>query len=103
ALNPEVLERPVRRTFPAEYKRRLLEEADRCTEPGQLGALLRREGLYSSHLSLWREPPATSPPDRSVPSALVSNDKARSFPTDPIAAPPNWPHGRRAASALPHA
>jgi transposase-like protein len=50
-----VLERPVRRSFPAEYKRRILEEADRCTEPGQLGALLRREGLYSSHLSVWRK------------------------------------------------
>src|SRR5437867_7969733 len=55
ALNPEALERPVRRTFPAEFKRRVLEEADRCTEPGQLGALLRREGLYSSHLSFWRK------------------------------------------------
>lgn len=55
ASNPEVLERPVRRTFPAEYKRRVLEKADRCTEPGQLGALLRREGLYSSHLSVWRK------------------------------------------------
>jgi hypothetical protein len=53
--NPEVLERPVRRTFLAEFKRRVLEEADRCTEPGQLGALLRREGLYSSHLSVWRK------------------------------------------------
>jgi len=53
--DPEVLERPVRRSFPAEYKRRVLEEADRCTEPGQLGALLRREGLYSSQLSSWRK------------------------------------------------
>lgn len=53
--NPEVLERPVRRTFTAEFKRRVLEEADRCTEPGQLGALLRREGLYSSHLFVWRK------------------------------------------------
>ena len=53
--DPEVLERPVRRSFPAEFKRRVLEEADRCTEPGQLGALLRREGLYSSHLSVWRK------------------------------------------------
>lgn len=35
-------------------KRRILEEADQCTEPGEVGALLRREGLYSSNLSLWR-------------------------------------------------
>ena len=48
--DPEVREKPVRRTFTAEYKRRILEEADRCTRPGELGALLRREGLYSSHL-----------------------------------------------------
>jgi transposase len=55
ALDPEVLEKPVRRRFTAEYKRRIVEEADRCTEHGQLGALLRREGLYSSHLTTWRK------------------------------------------------
>lgn len=53
-LDPAVSERPVRRRFTAEYKLRMLREADRCTEPGQLGALLRREGLYSSHLTTWR-------------------------------------------------
>lgn len=53
-VDPEVAEKPVRRTFTAEYKLRILEEAERCSEPGQLGALLRREGLYSSHLSSWR-------------------------------------------------
>ena len=52
--NPEVNEKPVRRHFDAAYKLRILEEADRCTEPGQLGELLRREGLYSSHLTNWR-------------------------------------------------
>ena len=52
--NPEVLETPVRRSFTAEYKLRILQEADQCTGPGQLGALLRREALYSSHLSTWR-------------------------------------------------
>jgi transposase len=50
----EVLERPVRRRFTAEYKTRILAEADGCTAPGMLGELLRREGLYSSHLSTWR-------------------------------------------------
>jgi len=53
--DPAVPEKPVRRRFTAEYKIRVLREADRCTEPGQLGALLRREGLYSSHLSTWRQ------------------------------------------------
>jgi transposase len=43
-----------RRFFTAEYKRKILQEADACTEPGQIGALLRREGLYSSHLVTWR-------------------------------------------------
>jgi len=52
--DPEVLEKPVRRRFSAEYKLRILEEADRCSESGGLGALLRREGLYSSHLTTWR-------------------------------------------------
>jgi transposase-like protein len=50
----EVVAKPTRRRFPAEYKRRILREADACTEPGAIGALLRREGLYSSHLTTWR-------------------------------------------------
>jgi hypothetical protein len=49
--NTEVLEKPGRRTFSAEYKQRILNEADACCEPGCIGQLLRREGLYSSHLS----------------------------------------------------
>jgi transposase-like protein len=52
--DPEVLEKPVRRRFTADYKLRIVQEADRCTEPGQIGALLRREGLYSSQLGAWR-------------------------------------------------
>ena len=51
---PEVPEKPVRRRFDAAYKQRILEEADRCSRPGELGELLRREGLYSSLLSTWR-------------------------------------------------
>jgi len=50
----EVPEKPVRRTFSVEYKLQILAEAEGCTGPGQLGELLRREGLYSSHLSTWR-------------------------------------------------
>jgi transposase len=53
--DPAVPEKPVRRRFTAEYKMRVLCEADRSTGPGQLGALLRREGLYSSHLNTWRQ------------------------------------------------
>ncbi|WP_338872822.1 IS3 family transposase [Myxococcus stipitatus] len=49
-----MVEKAKRRRFSAEDKRRILEEADRCTKPGEVGALLRREGLYSSLLSVWR-------------------------------------------------
>ena len=52
--NPEVAEKAIRRKFTAEYKLRILKEADTCTKQGQLGALLRREGLYSSNLTAWR-------------------------------------------------
>ena len=52
--DPEVLERPRRRRFTAAYKLRILQEADALRQLGQIGALLRREGLYSSHLTTWR-------------------------------------------------
>ncbi len=56
AVSPtEVKPRAIRRRFSAEYKRKILAEADACTKQGELGAMLRREGLYSSHLSKWRE------------------------------------------------
>ena len=53
--DPEFVAKAKRRKFATEYKLRIIEEADACTEPGQIGALLRREGLYSSHLSKWRQ------------------------------------------------
>ena len=53
--DPEVPARPKARTFTAEYKLRILAEADAATEPGQIGAMLRREGLYSSLLDRWRK------------------------------------------------
>ncbi len=52
--NPEVLPRAKRRRFSAEYKLRILEKADASSGSGQIVALLRREGLYSSHLTTWR-------------------------------------------------
>ena len=55
APDPEVVAKPTRRQFSAAYRLRVLEEADRCTEPGEIGRLLRREGLYTSHLSAWRK------------------------------------------------
>ncbi len=53
--DPEVLAKPKRRRFTAQYRLRILEEADRCSQRGEVGRLLRREGLYSSHLSSWRK------------------------------------------------
>jgi transposase len=52
--DPEVPAKAKRRQFSAEYRMRILREADACKASGELGALLRREGLYSSHLVLWR-------------------------------------------------
>ena len=53
--DPEVVAKPTRRQFTAEYRLRIVEEAERCTRPGEVGRLLRREGLYSSHLTAWRK------------------------------------------------
>ena len=53
--DPEVVPRAKRRQFTVEYKRRILAEVEACSEPGEIGALLRREKLYSSHLTRWRQ------------------------------------------------
>ena len=53
--DPEVPEKAKRRRFKAAYKLEILEAADASSQPGEIGALLRREGLYSSHLSKWRQ------------------------------------------------
>lgn len=52
--DPEVPAKPTRRTFTAAYKLDVLRRADQCTEPGEIGELLRKEGLYSSNLNTWR-------------------------------------------------
>ena len=52
--NPEVTARHAKRRFTTAYKLEILRKADACTRPGELGALLRKEGLYSSHLVTWR-------------------------------------------------
>ena len=53
--DPELVEQAKRRKFTAKYKLEILEQADACTEPGQIGELLRRGGLYTSHLTYWRK------------------------------------------------
>lgn len=70
--DPEVTSKPRRRRFAAEYKRRILRETDQLREPGQLGAFLRREGLYSSALSRWR-----AQRDRGVLDALAPTRRGR--------------------------
>ena len=57
--DPEVSARHVRRRFTTAYKLEILRKADACTRHGELGALLRKEGLYSSHLVTWRQQRAT--------------------------------------------
>jgi len=78
APDPEVREKPVRRKFSAEYKRRILDEADACTESGRIGALLRREGLYSSHLVSWRRRR-----DKILSEGLAARKRGRKPAKDP--------------------
>ena len=77
----EVSEKPARRRFTAEYKLRILAEADRCTKLGQIGEVLRREGLYSSHLTNWRKQR-----DEGVLSGLKPKRRGRKAkPNNPLA------------------
>jgi transposase len=78
--DPEVPEKAQRRRFSPEYKLRILEEADRCREAGEIGALLRREGLYTSNLSTWREQRRIG-----VLSALSAKKRGRTLRRDPQA------------------
>jgi transposase-like protein len=75
--DPEVVPLPERRRFTAEEKLRILEEAEACTEPGEIGALVRREGIYSSYLSRWRQAR-----DRGQLSALGANKRGPKPVTD---------------------
>ena len=78
APDPEVTERAGRRRFTAEYKLGVLRQADACAGTGELGALLRREGLYSSHLTTWRRQreqgslAALTPKKRGRPAVALS-------------------------------
>ena len=74
--DPEVTPRASRRRFSAAYKRRIVAEADACTKPGEIGALLRREGLYSSHLTNWR---------RQLAAGILGKQQ-RGRPAEPLAA-----------------
>src|SRR2546430_16868003 len=68
--DPEVLVKAARRHFNAEYKQSILHEVDRCRDEGAIGALLRKEGLYSSHLTTWRRQR-----DQAVQAALAPHKR----------------------------
>ncbi len=68
-----------RRQFSAVYKARIVRQADACREPGELGALLRREGLYSSHLAKWRRDYR-----KGAVSALTHDKRGRKQTKDPL-------------------
>ena len=68
-----------RRSYPIYYKRRILTLVDQCTEPGEIGRLLRREGLYSSHLTDWRRQQVQGVFDRRLRHRFQDQD-ARQFP-----------------------
>ena len=78
--DPEVVPKATRRRFSASEKLRILHEADGCTQPGQIGALLRREGLYSSQLAKWRRLRALG-----QLQALTPQQRGPTPVTDPVA------------------
>jgi transposase len=77
--DPEVAETAKRRQFSSSEKRRILAAADRCTETGQIGALLRREGIYSSLLATWRK-------QRAANERAALEPKKRGRKADPVIA-----------------
>lgn len=79
--DPEVVEKAARRRFTAEYKRRIALEAEQCVQPGEIGALLRREGLYSSVVARWRR----QLQEESLSSSKKSGKKRKLTPAQEVA------------------
>ena len=79
--NPEVVEKAARRRFTAEYKQQIAVEAEQCKQPGEIGALLRREGLYSSVLARWRRQLR----EESLSSSKKSNKNGKLTPAQQLA------------------
>src|SRR5258707_1181292 len=77
--DPEVLVKAARRHFNAEYKQSILHEVDRCRDEGAIGALLRKEGLYSSHLTTWRRQR-----DQAVQAALAPHKRGPKPARNPL-------------------
>src|SRR4051812_12865170 len=99
AANPELSDRPKRRTFTAGEKLRILEETDRAAGTGDIGAILRREGLYSTTLTDWRRPRAAGTPCALTPAPPRRPPPARGRPLWSPAPGPARPEGEPASSA----
>ena len=78
--DPKVVAKPTRRQFTAEYRLRIVGDADCCTEPGEVGRMLCRESLYSSHLSAWRKQGA---PQGLAAGAVLEEARRQANPLDP--------------------
>jgi transposase-like protein len=78
--DPEVPGKPKRRHFTAEYKRSIVAQAEACRDDGAIGALLRREGLYSSHLTTWRRQK-----EQGELEALAPKKRGRKSTANPLA------------------
>lgn len=76
--DPEVADKAIRRRFTADYKRSIVEQAEACQDAGAIGALLRREGLYSSHLTNWRRL------TRQAELAALGNKRGRKVTVSPL-------------------
>ena len=84
----EVVAKATRRRFTVEYKRKIVREADACKTTGAIGALLRREGLYSSHLTTWRA--ARERGALAGPTAVKKRGPRRESPTRATSGSPRW-------------
>ena len=94
--NPEVLLQAKRRTFTVNYKQWLLEEVDKCREQsGQIGALLRREGLHTSHLTTWRRQREGGESEARTISCLTAANRPLPFPTHPAGEDGGVPAGAK--------
>ena len=99
----EVAAKATRRQFTLEYKRKIVREADGCKTPGAIGALLRREGLYSSHLTTWRAARArgelAGAPKKRGPAPRVVDPRDRTI-TAQAREIARWKHRAERAEAL---
>src|SRR2546427_1311245 len=88
----EVVAKATRRRFTVEYKRKIVREADACKTPGAIGALLRREGLYSSHLTTWRA---------ARQRGEMAGAPTKRGPAPRVAAPPGKREGQQKRGRIP--